>query len=362
MVHYHIFKRTLTCAWIIYSGLAFLLATPSCAADDLNALLDTCYDGGKYGYSVESIESSCVKLRQMPNIDATTVADTYNTVGLIRYNQQKYEEAIKEFEASFKYVPNYRFTLNNKGLSLVALKRCDESLKVYTESAKLYPDVGSSLYGIAESLKCLKRYDEALKYYSDALVISPHMDAYYKSRSRILLITGDAKGAFEDMEAAARLDPRENNYLLWAAQSAEIAGDFAAAKKYIEKYVAAEPKAFYGFFERYLLGLRDNKDDKKAVTDFSANFPDKNAWIPKLLEFIVGSLSVRDLEAKAKSIGTDDPSVRLLDCYYVNASLLLVRGDRAGARGEFQKAVDLNRLDYAQHYYSLGWLKQLAGG
>ena len=144
--------------------------------------------------------------------------------------QQKHDEALKEYRASATSKSRTAETLRLWGDALLHANRPDEALKRFAEAARMRPDFTDNLHDWGEALVQLGRYDEAIEKLSRAAALNPELAPSYIEWGRALEGKGDLRGAAYKYAQAADLDPHNQSARdSLAAVRAKEAGDAGKA-------------------------------------------------------------------------------------------------------------------------------------
>jgi predicted O-linked N-acetylglucosamine transferase (SPINDLY family) len=148
-----------------------------------------------------------------------------NSLGIIRFQQGRYDEALALIGASLTSNSNAE-TLSNYGNVLQALGRLDEALESYDKALAIEPSLINALYNRGITLSNMKRMTDALASYDKALEIAPDDAGIRMNRVSILV---DLKRPQEALAAAEKL-------LALAPQSVEAWNNRAIALQALERF------------------------------------------------------------------------------------------------------------------------------
>ena len=104
----------------------------------------------------------------------STEIDTFLETAKNSYNQQKYDEAIQNYDKVLQIEPNNTAALVNKGLASSDLNRYDEAIQYYDKALHIEPNDTDALINKGTALYDLERYDESIQYYDKVLHIDPN--------------------------------------------------------------------------------------------------------------------------------------------------------------------------------------------
>jgi tetratricopeptide (TPR) repeat protein len=99
--------------------------------------------------------------------------------GLRAYDEGRYEDALKAFEAAQKQLPNSAALEYDRGNALYRLQRLDQAREAYQHAAEMSPgELGErDLYNLGNALAELGRTQEAIAVYRRALLAEPNDEA-----------------------------------------------------------------------------------------------------------------------------------------------------------------------------------------
>jgi tetratricopeptide (TPR) repeat protein len=99
--------------------------------------------------------------------------------GLKAYDEGRYEDALRDFEAARKQLPDSAALEYDRGNALYRLQRLDEAREAYQRAAEMTPgELGErDLYNLGNALAELGRTQEAISVYRRALLLEPKDEA-----------------------------------------------------------------------------------------------------------------------------------------------------------------------------------------
>jgi len=99
--------------------------------------------------------------------------------GLKAYDEGRFEDALQDFEAAKKQLPDSAALEYDKGNALYRLQRLDEAREAYQRAAEMTPgELGErDLYNLGNALAELGRTQEAISVYRRALLMEPNDEA-----------------------------------------------------------------------------------------------------------------------------------------------------------------------------------------
>ena len=156
-----------------------------------------------------------------------------NFLGIIRFQQGRYAEALASIGASLKLNSNAD-ALSNYGNVLQALGRLEEAVESYDKALAIEPKLVNALYNRGVTLSNMKRAADALASYDKALEIAPDDSGIWMNRVPVLV---DLNRPQEALAAAEKL-------LAVAPQYAEAWNNRGIALQALQRF--EEALASYG--------------------------------------------------------------------------------------------------------------------
>ena len=186
---------------------------------------------------------------------------------ILRADVVPYEMAIKHFTAAVKRKPTST-AYHDRGTVYHSQEKYDEALADFNESLRRDPKSPETLNARGNVYSELDEHDKAIEDYTAAIKLDRKEPLYYSNRGLVWVTKGDDDKAMSDFNDAVRLDPDNANAL-------ENRGDVWRRKnendKAIEDYDRAlklDPsKILARMYRAYL--LRAKGDNDKAIADYN---------------------------------------------------------------------------------------------
>jgi tetratricopeptide (TPR) repeat protein len=141
--------------------------------------------------------------------EQSTNFDALHFLGVLRYQQRRFADALSLIAAALRQNPGFPPTLLNHGLVLDALGRCEEALASYDRALALQPDYAEALYNRGVVLRRLARLPEAFAAFGRALSVKPdYVEALY-NRACVLREVGRPAEALGDFDRALAITANE---------------------------------------------------------------------------------------------------------------------------------------------------------
>ena len=211
--------------------------------------------------------------------------NTYFKKCLLKYNQAKYELALKDCDKAIKAHSRWGNTFNNRGLVHLELGNYENAISDFKTAMKLSNVMMSAKnYGnIAYAYKLLGNYQGALENYNKAIQIRPNLGYVFNGRGFVNMQIGNFEEALEDHEKALKfyskieLSNLHSNFwnnLGWIKENLK---DFDGAITGYDKAIEIDPNYSLGYANR--ANVRFELGDKEgACRDYkkSSQMGDKN--------------------------------------------------------------------------------------
>ncbi len=158
------------------------------------------------GYMEQAVTSFQIALRDDPQS-----AEAVYGIGSVYLNQQKTAEARESFERALKLRASYPDTLanswNNLGLLAVREGRTEEAIRDFQAALKLIPDHMIALVNLGSAFRQQKRWDDARKTYDRALEVNPDDAEANYGLAMVFAQSDDTARAFDSLQRALQLRP-----------------------------------------------------------------------------------------------------------------------------------------------------------
>jgi predicted O-linked N-acetylglucosamine transferase (SPINDLY family) len=128
-------------------------------------------------------------------------------IGNVCFAMDKFEDAIKNYNLSIEFNPNFPEAYNNRGIALAMLKKLDDALKDYTRAISLNPIYLDAINNQGNIFAELYQYDKAIDSYTKAIAINENDAEIYFNRGLCFDRLKSFEKAVEDYDLAIKLDP-----------------------------------------------------------------------------------------------------------------------------------------------------------
>jgi tetratricopeptide (TPR) repeat protein len=183
----------------------------------------------------------------------------HNALGQVYYEQQRPDEAEKQFRMALEY--DYQSLGALKALGILLQKRNDlvEAMYLYLRYLELEPKDALVCYNLGATFHNLGEYESALGYYERAEREDPKDPLIRKNRGLALLALGRAEEARDTLLEARKLAPAdpEVDRLLGSALAANA--EFDRASEFYSSALNKDPKDPDGHLEFAVLLVRSKR-------------------------------------------------------------------------------------------------------
>lgn len=246
---------------------------------------------GICSYQKQDFENALHFLQQA-NVIGPKSPYTCNTIGLIYQAQNKFTEALDQFDIAIKLQNNIAELHNNRGNALKSLLQLDEAFGAYQKALKLNPNYVEALSNLGVTLKELGKPDDALAYFENAIKINPNCSEAFNNAGTIFQEAGNHELALQCYEHAIQKNPRYIEALLNYGNIFKVIKNFHRAIQAYQKVISIDPnhaRAYYligeAFYEKGEAAAA--QENYQLAINIEPNYPDAKfglavATIPKV--------------------------------------------------------------------------------
>lgn len=188
---------------ILYLGL------PAKSLETLFPASPTSLIGIGRGYTQCGMYADAERLLTKAIQSDNTSAAAYSSRGLARALQDKYDQAMADFERAKRLEPDDAVTYNNEATAYIHQRKYEEALPLLDHSLELDRNYAQAYYNRGFAWRNLGKYEKAIEDFSQALRYNPHHQLAYLERGQAYLFLGKHREAIADFDDAIRLK-REN--------------------------------------------------------------------------------------------------------------------------------------------------------
>jgi len=281
-----------------------------------------------------------------------------NNLGKIYLDEERYEDAIVQFNKAIEIAPFYHSPRNNRGYAYKNQEKWDLALNDFNEVLKIDSYLPDIYVNRGEVLKQMGRYDLAMRDFMKAIKLSSDFVPAFISRGAFYGDKGKYELALADFQYAMELDPEDasvyNNICLVKKHQNKL----TEALEFCNKAIQLNPKEAKNYFDRG--NVYENMENYELALD---NYKTSLELDPTQHE-VYNNRGVLYGKSRAYQLAMNDllKAVNIKPDYYdaySNIGLVLKRrGELDLAITQFNKAISLNP-DFASAYYNRGLTYQL---
>jgi tetratricopeptide (TPR) repeat protein len=169
-------------------------------------------------------------------------SEDYNSYGEYRYQQDRYELALKAIDKAIELKPDFVEAWYNRGVVFLKLDQNDEALEAIDKAIELKPDFADAWNNRGVALDKLYRYDEALKAYDKAIELKPGFAKAWNGRGVALGKLDRRDDALEAFHKATDLKPDLTEAWYNKAFTYNLKGDKEKTLKNLSKAIDLDAK------------------------------------------------------------------------------------------------------------------------
>ena len=196
------------------------------------------------------------------------LASAFYNRGLVRYDKQDLEGAIKDYDEAIRIEPNFTLAFRSRGAARQGKGDLGGALDDYNEAIRLKPDYAGAFYnrGCAHHEK--GDLDGAIRDYDEAIRLKPDYVEAFNNRGNTHHDQGDLEGALNDYNEAIRLRSDDAHAFYNRGCARHDKGDLEGAIKDYGEAIRLQPDDANAFFRRGVACY--HKDDLEgALHDYN---------------------------------------------------------------------------------------------
>ena len=234
-------------------------------------------------------------------------ASTYVASAAENFRTGDYDKAIAEYSKALELNSGYLGAYNGRGLAKCRQGNYDGAVADFTAAIKLKPAFVESYFNRANAEFLQGNMDAAVNDFTKVIELKPDHGVAYFQRGLARQCQTNFDGAGSDYMKAAELHPGNS----------EIQGDIRLHAALLLKHIGGNPG-----------------EQLKTASSWT------DTWRRSLAFYLTGRLSEAQLLALAEHGDADAQNTRRCESWYFIGESKLTAGDKAGAKGYFQKAFD----------------------
>jgi tetratricopeptide (TPR) repeat protein len=138
--------------------------------------------------------------------ESVSEAEYYFNLGIIAFDNKKYNDAIKFFTKSIELDPYKPATYLNRGVVYLTLNNLKAALKDFDKAIEINPLYTEAYVNRGSAYILLEDYDNAILSFNEAIKLNPNDAVAYFMRAQVYQHIGEIKLAENDFNMACQLD------------------------------------------------------------------------------------------------------------------------------------------------------------
>jgi tetratricopeptide (TPR) repeat protein len=253
----------------------------------------------------------------------------HNDKGADLYKKSKYDEALTEFNQALELIPNNTVMMNWIGLCYQGKNDQTKAAEMFEKIIELDPDYADVHNNLGHSYYVLQDYEKSEKAYKRAIELNPKSADFHYNFARLLQQLQRWEEAVKEFEETLKLDPTRTEVFLDMGNIYRELKDYDKALQYYDKALDALKKA-----------PRGNKREMAQT------------------EAAIGAAKALIRKDKGDRAGAKEELEKLLDLdpgsYEINLNLGIIAledKDYGNCLNYLARALERNPYDAAVHYW-----------
>ncbi len=293
-------------------------------------------------------------------------AEAYRQRGILLRDWGRYDDALANEALRLKVDPQAIHTIESARASALEMKGDYEAAaQALTRGAAAAkdPEFRKSLIVRRAWIRMKqRRVDQAMSDLAEANRIKPHVAGTASNpHAWVLVEQGRYDDAIVEMKVDERAGPGNAMILGYLRGHAEAArGNFSEAVAAFRPAAAAQAANPTVQVALYLAQARSGRNDTAAISTFAANL-DPAKWPDAQAFYVLGRINRNQFEASARHGNLRIERARMCRMTLVAGEVALIKGDKAAARTELNRTIELCPMDTAsqERTWAMGELGRL---
>lgn len=191
-------------------------------------------------------------------------------LGVIYYQQKKYDLAIQFIKTALQIEPAYTDAWNNLGIIYRDLGQFDEAIACYQKALSFNPNFVQAYINLGNTFQAMNRLDEAIISYKKATELRPDISGIYLNLGLIYQKKGQFEEAVKCCMKELLINPAETkiNYILGTVFLAM--GEVDRSLAYYRNFLHMKPDIPFEYSNAEII-LNEKKHLTEAVADYKKN-------------------------------------------------------------------------------------------
>lgn len=252
----------------------FCVSLNSCKANTSNDSTESYQKGLEYlnqDKFVEAINEFDKEIQRNQNND-----QAYYNRGIAKSKLLNFEDAISDYNQALKLNSKYYLAYFAKANSLKKLNNINEALENYSLAIQVKPDYEKAYFNRANTYEDIKEYDLSIKDYLKAISLNPENFEYYYNLGNTYKKNNQIEEAVISYKNAIQKNPKYAPAYNNLATTTKLEKNYTDALKYINQAIALETNLDYfnnrGNIYRAMDDFRNAKKDYTLIIEKNSNY------------------------------------------------------------------------------------------
>jgi tetratricopeptide (TPR) repeat protein len=288
--------------------------------------------------------------------------DRYNTLmdlGRAFYDQERYAEALKNYQAAVEVDGNYFGAYQMIGRVNLDQGKAAEARDALDKAVSLDPQQSDSLFYRGAAKRRLGDFDSALDDVEAAVKMNPDQPDYAGEVGLLLLSKGKIAAAVAEADRAALLEP--DGFMIASMFAYYLGGRSDDALAMVDRALNAGSSWAYWWIWKAMI-QRGSGDDLGAVATLADAQQKFSDWPRPVIDFMAGKIDAAALRRAGQTGTAYEQKQRRCEIEFYIGAQAAAAGDKVQARAAFQQALETRIYEYIEYMVAPAFLASLEPG
>jgi len=236
--------------------------------------------------------------------------------------------------------------------------------EIYTLLIEKAPDYAPGYRGRGRARSYLGNPEDSDADYEKAIALAPRDIENLLSRAQARMVRGDKEGALADCERAEDIDSKSDRPFYIGGLVHYNFGDYRKARRdFLKAIRRASYEPDYAQLYLFLARSRIPQFRERAPGELKAYYDGKekepDAWYTTVVKFLTGEIDEKAFLAAATDETPKKTRERRCEAYFYAGTMRLIAEDEAGARRNFENAVETGVRNFIEYQSAVVELKRM---
>jgi uncharacterized caspase-like protein/lipoprotein NlpI len=288
--------------------------------------------------------------------------ERYNTLmdlGRAFHDQERYADALKNYQAAADIDPNYFGAFFMIGRVELDQGEIETARAAFDKAVSRDPKQADPLFYRGASARRLGDLDAARADIVRALQMNPDQPDYAEEEGLLLLSKGDVKAAVAVADHAALLEP--DGFMIASTFAYTLGGRYDDALAMADRALKSDGDWAYWWIWKAMIqrGKGDPTGAQATLTEAQRRFGD---WPRPVIDFLAGKIDAAALRRAGKTGTQREQEQRRCEIAFYIGAQAAAAGDKTQARAAFQQALETRIYEYIEYMVAPAFLATLEPG